>query len=286
MLYISSDGPRDEDDGGEIKAVREYIKSITGFAQVVSFFPDRNVGVFVSYTNLISSVFEVHDSLIFLEDDVVVAPDFLEYMNRGLAFYQGNTKVFSISAFSFSVFHEVIPLLPQVHFTNRFYPWGFGIWKDRFMGIPPYQLSDVRNSLMDASFLLRLNNCGADLYPAFLSLLAQNKMLVLDYLYTYHMVKNNLVTVVPYQSKSFNIGHDGSGSRTVKVDKYLSVDTSFLEKANPVEFVSDIDAHIDNRFNQLQFRRNVNGVKLILYRLGLLSIAMKVVNVYRMWSRR
>jgi len=281
-LYISSDAAYHAQDELLIEQVREFIKTISGFWKVIPVFHKTNKGLKESYYSSVELIYKKHDRFIFLEDDVVVAPDFLRYMNEALTFYQNDPRIFSVSAFSFSVFYAVPPEKgADVYFTNRFYPWGYGQWKSKALAANEYTLADVEQSLRDPSFLSRLNAVGEDLLPAFVSLLAQKKMLVLDYLHTYHMVKNNLFTVVPYQTKSFNIGHDGSGSRTIRNKRFETTDINFLNSSISYQLQAFAEAHIDNSFNKIHFSNLLNTIKLFLKKIGLLGVVMKGINLYR-----
>ncbi len=281
-LYISSDAAYRAEDKLVIEDVRNFISTISGFLKVTPIFHQKNKGLKESYYSSLELIYKKHDRFIFLEDDVLVAPDFLTYMNEALIYYKNDSRIFSISAFSFSAFYPVdSEKQEQIYFTNRFYPWGFGQWRDRALKGNEYNLTEVESSLHDATFLNRLKTIGEDLQPAFVSLLAQRKMLVLDYLHTYHMVKNNLYTVVPYQSKSFNIGHDGSGSRTVKNKRFQMTDLNFLKMPSPYQLTEFTEAAIDNTFNKIHFSNRLNSIKLFLRKIGLLGLVMKGVNLYR-----
>jgi hypothetical protein len=282
VIYISSDAPYKNQDQSIINKIRDYIKTVSGFLEVIPIFHETNKGLKQVYYSSLELIFKKYDRFIFLEDDVLVAPDFLTYMNQGLNFYQNDSRIYSVSAFSFSIFHSVSEeKRDKVYFTNRFYPWGYGQWRDRVLTGSEYSLQDLNNSLKDSDFIERLNKSGKDLEPSFLSLKAQNKMLLLDYLNTYHMVKYNLFTIVPYQSKSFNIGHDGSGSRTIKNKRFQATDISFLNNPTQYQFLEFSEAAIDNTFNKLHFSSRLNRIKIFLKRLGLLRLAMKFVNKYR-----
>jgi glycosyltransferase involved in cell wall biosynthesis len=281
-LYISSDAAARQEHIESVKKVREFIAGISGFKSVVPIFHESNKGLLTAYNESFNLIFRDYDRLIFLEDDVVVAPDFLEYLNAGLTFYETNKRVYSISAFSFSLFTTIKPeKQSDVYFANRFLPWGFAIWKDRLISGNDYNINDVRNSMREKAFVERLKKNGADLYPAFRSLLAQHKMPKLDYLNLFHMVRHDLVTVMPYISKSFNIGNDGSGTRTAKNTRFQRVDTSFLETPNPFMLNNEIEKNTDYSFYESTFASKRNTYKTILDQFGLLGLVMKFVNYYK-----
>jgi glycosyltransferase involved in cell wall biosynthesis len=282
VLYISSDAAYRKEDEKEINIVRQYSKEIQGFKKVILLFQSENKGLMTCYNDSFEEILKESDRIIFLEDDIIVSPDFLKYMNDCLEFYKDEKQVYSISAFSSSIFYpQLIKEETEVYFTHRFNPWGFGIWKDRLLTGGEYSLDDVKNSLREPEFIKKLNNIGADLYPAFLSAMAQKKMLALDYLNVFHMVKNNLVTVTPYHLKSFNIGNDGSGTRTKKIEKYSAVNLSLLEKEVRFSLALNIQENINDSFNRIGHNSIMNNIKLGLYKTGFLSMGVKVNNLIR-----
>lgn len=275
-LYISSDAPFRKEDVETIGRIRDYASNLNGFREVVPIFHRTNQGLEKCYYKSINRIFEKHNSLIFLEDDIIVSPDFLMYMNDALDYYKNNRRIYSISSFSLSIFYpKLIKNKSEVYFTHRFNPWGFGIWKDRFLSGAEYSLDDLNESLKDKIFVNSLKEIGEDLYPAFLSHLVLKKMLTLDYLSVYHMVKNNLLTVTPYYPKSFNIGLDGTGTRTNYSKKYNSIHTGFLNDKNQYIFSNEIESRINNSFNKMGHNFAVNKLKILLYKIGLLAFSTK-----------
>ena len=276
-LYISSDGPFQQKDVEAIQKIREYCSEISGFKNIVSLFQKENMGQIRCTQEAYTKIFKAYDRLIFLEDDIVVSPDFLTFLNDALEKYKDNQRVYSVSSFSLSLFYpQLIKDETAVYFTHRFNPWGFGIWHDRYANKPRYSIDDLKKSLTDSTFIENLNGIGSDLYPVFLSAIDQNKMLVQDYLNVYHMVRNNLVTVTPYRSKAFNIGNDGSGIRTSKNKRYTSVDITFLNEKYNYFLRDEVSGYIDNSFNRIGHNHKWNKLKVILFRLGLLAVTYRI----------
>ena len=80
ILYISSDAAYRSQDTDKIEAVRNFIKSISGFKNIVPLFHKENKGLNGSYNFAIDLIFKEYDTFIFLEDDIIVAPNFLKFM--------------------------------------------------------------------------------------------------------------------------------------------------------------------------------------------------------------
>ena len=96
-LFIFSDGPKSEADVPAIALLREYLKTIGGFARIEIQENKRNIGLAYSIMGGVDLVFTLFEQIIVLEDDLEVSPYFLDYMNRALQMFADNDKVFSIS---------------------------------------------------------------------------------------------------------------------------------------------------------------------------------------------
>lgn len=285
-LYISSDAAFREEDEQIIEHIRQYSQQITGFKEVIPFFQNKNKGLAKCYYESIEKIFTKSETLIFLEDDIIVSPNFLKFINAGLHFYKNDLNVLSVSGFSHSVFFDKENIKEnEVYFTNRWNPWGFGIWRNKFLSIPNYTLIDLKRDLSDEYFVKKLNTIGMDLYPAFKRIVHNNKMLSLDFFYIYHMIKMNLVTVTPYSTKTFNIGNDGSGTRTKASSRYSTFNCKILEETVDSRFVPFSENEIVNKFNEQINRNKTSKIKHFLIKVGLLNVAFYIHEKRKKWGK-
>jgi len=279
VLFVNSDAAGSDRDKKAVAGIRRYIDRITGFKKVVKVYHRQNIGSAKSYAYIFNKVFNSYDRCVFLEDDILVTPDFLAYMNKALAYYEDNKRVTSVSAFSYSMFFDIpIEKKKNVYFTHRFNPWGFGIWQDRFVLGQKYSSEVILNDLQNKNLIRRFNTIGIDLLPSFKYLASNKKALTLDLMHVFHMVKNNLVTVVPYSSKSFNIGNDGSGTRTRKGNRFINKDLKFLHECVEFQFVNNIDENMENSFSYKIYDSFFYRLKLVAMKLGLLDYGIRVKN--------
>lgn len=287
ILYISSDAAYRSQDTAKIEAVRNYIQTVSGFKNVIPIIHKENKGLNGSYNFAIDLIFKDNDTFMFLEDDIIVAPDFLKFMNDGLDFYKKDDKIISISGFSHSVFFDVdAKLKSDVYFTNRWCPWGFASWKDRMVSVPGLSLEELKQDLNDNKFVKKLDEIGIDLFTAFQRKLYQKQALVLDYRYVHHMVKNDLYTATPYTTKTFNIGNDGQGTRTKKNEKFTGFDTETLNKIVPFELSEFATDKINNSFNFLTNNTQTSKFKRMLNAFGLLQFGYYLHERRKKWRKR
>ncbi len=124
-LFIYSDGPKNEEDRLAVEACREYIKKIKGFSSVTLINRNDNLGLSKSITTGISEVLKTHETIIVLEDDLIVSPHFLKFMNEALDKYHDNDNVISIHGYVYPVKNK----LPEIFFLRGADCWGWGTWR-------------------------------------------------------------------------------------------------------------------------------------------------------------
>lgn len=95
-LIIFSDAGRNEEEKIAVAAVREYINTISGFRSVTINVAANNKGLAKSIIDGVSSILEQYETVIVLEDDLVISPNFLEYMNQALTFYRDEKRYFQL----------------------------------------------------------------------------------------------------------------------------------------------------------------------------------------------
>ncbi|MDD5151333.1 MAG: glycosyltransferase family A protein, partial [Flavobacterium sp.] len=102
-LYVISDAPYKIEHSSKINEVREYAKTVTGFKNYKLIENEKNMGANASYQFILSLVFERHDKVIFFEDDNLVSPNYLRYMNDAFLKYQDNADVVFVCGYNFPI---------------------------------------------------------------------------------------------------------------------------------------------------------------------------------------
>jgi hypothetical protein len=129
-LFVFSDGGKDEKSWGEVKAVRDYIRSIppSGLKKVTLIERPENYYLERNITDGVTTILAQYECAIFLEDDICTAPYFLEYMNDALSFYKDKKQVMHIAGFT----PLNLPHKGDVYFTSHMSGWGWATWADRW----------------------------------------------------------------------------------------------------------------------------------------------------------
>lgn len=132
-LYVFVDGvrPNKEGESAKVEKVQKYVKTITGFKSLTYTFSKENKGLGPSIIAGVSEVISKYGKAIVLEDDLVVQPNFLAYMNQGLTKYESVQKIFSISGYSNKI---KIPndYKADAYVFNDSTSWSWATWKDRW----------------------------------------------------------------------------------------------------------------------------------------------------------
>ena len=100
-LIIFSDGYKNDQDKNETLKVRKYIKKIYGFKKIKIYLRKKNLGLANNIVKGLEQVFKKNKLAIILEDDLVVSPSFLNYMNYYLKIYRNNKNVASVHGYCY-----------------------------------------------------------------------------------------------------------------------------------------------------------------------------------------
>jgi len=124
-LYIFCDGPKTEGDN-DVQEARNVAKCLIGDHAVLieSAF---NQGLANSIVKGVSRLCREYGKVIVIEDDLLVAPSFLNYMNDALELYEYEESVMQVSGHMFSV--PKMAGKQEAFFLPFTTSWGWATWK-------------------------------------------------------------------------------------------------------------------------------------------------------------
>lgn len=227
-LYVFCDGAKNPCDEN-VKQVRDLVNQISGFKSITKVFRDTNIGLANNIIQGVSEVFEKHDKVIVLEDDLIATPHFLRYINQALDFYD-DKDIFSIAGYT-----------PNVEIPDNYafttYPilrncsWGWATWRRRWQSVD-WDVEDFKDFISDKEQKRRFSESGSDLVPM---LLKQQTGIINSWSirFCYSAFKQNLPTIYPTQSFIINDGADGSGTNVNSTKKY---DTTIFDGQSELNF--------------------------------------------------
>ncbi len=132
-LFIYSDAPRTEADRKAVEEVRHYLREITGFKQITRIERETNWGLARNIMDGVSRQIARFGRVIVLEDDLVVAPYFLQFMNDALEMYKEEERVGHIQACDF----VQDPSLPDTFLIQWTGSWGWATWERAWQHFNP-----------------------------------------------------------------------------------------------------------------------------------------------------
>lgn len=178
---------------------------------------DENCGPGKNMTNLREIVFERFDRYIRTDDDAEFSPNFLEYMNKCLTFYEDDPDVIAVTGYSYPLDWKVENGCNTFKCNFICPVWGIGYWRDKLISIYE-QIIDQRylrssfdqmvksgkiKQLTDARFL-SYTACLRNEYSIFLDRPTDITLGI------YLTIADKFV-IAPTLSKVRNWGFDGTG---------------------------------------------------------------------------
>jgi len=213
QLFIFSDGAKSSNSIADVDAVRRYIHTITGFANITIYESDVNKGLANSIISGVTQIVNRFGRVIVLEDDLLLSGNFLCFMNEALDFYENKKKVLNVSGYSFTLNYPA-GYKYDVAFSLRFASWGWAIWKDRWELID-WELTDYKSFRWNVFKLLKFSRGGSDLCQM-LNRQVNGRVDSWAIRFDYHHYKYDYLDVFPVVSKVQYNGFNTEATHTVK----------------------------------------------------------------------
>jgi hypothetical protein len=207
-LYIFSDGAKSAADESSVEAVRTYLHNLTGLPSLHVVERARNAGLARSIIEGVSELCASHGKVVVLEDDLVLAPGYLDFINRGLDRYAHEPRIMQISGYMFPV--DRPEELADAFFCRLPTSWGWATWKRAWncFEIDGQKLLDwLQRSERQREFDIN----GSYPYTETLAAQAQGRMDVWGVRWYASMFQNDGLCLYPSRSLIANQGMDGSG---------------------------------------------------------------------------
>jgi hypothetical protein len=207
-LFIFLDGAKTEKEQGAVEDTRSIARCARGFASVECIEQQRNIGLANSTINGLTYVVNSFGTVIMVEDDNIVSPYFLQYVNNGLALYADDERVACIHGW---VFPHSIANPPATFFLRGGDCWGWGTWKnswDHFVDDPIWLYDELeRRNLLEL-----FDGHGTYAYSAMLRNLIDGKIDSWAIRWLASTFLKDMYTLYPGKTLVHNIGNDGTGT--------------------------------------------------------------------------
>ena len=204
-VTVFSDGPKSAGDIAAVNAVRALVAAELPGATLVA--APANKGLAASIIAGVTRLVGEHGRVIVVEDDLLVAPDFLTFMNAALDRYADDDRVVQVTGFLPILRHRLETAVFMPHTSS----WTWGTWARawRLFEADPVDCERLSRS---PALRHRFNRNGTYDYARALTRQRRGETDSWAIRWYWSVFKAGGLTVYPPQSLVTNIGFDGSGT--------------------------------------------------------------------------
>ncbi len=247
-LFIFSDGYKSQFDRNDVLELRKSLIKIKGFKSIKIIEAKKNNGLANSIIHGVKYVINKFGKAIILEDDLIVSPFFVDYMNDALRYYESKNNIWSISGYCPSL-NCLKNYNKEVYLSLRSSSWGWATWADRW-NKARWSMKYFKSFKTKKDKIKIFNQGGNDLF----------KMLELQYLkkidswairWQYSQFLNSAYSVTPKISMTQNIGfkdnfstHNKGKSNKWRVNLAKTKITNFKPEIN-IRIIEDFKEFYD-----------------------------------------
>ena len=234
-LYVFSDAARSAEDAAAVEMVRKEIADIQGFRSVSVVERNENFGLARSIIEGVTSIVNRYGRVIVLEDDLVVSPYFLRFMNDALEVYKDEPRVGHIQACDF-IQSAALPDTFLIKWTGS---WGWATWQRAWELFNPNG-QELLDQLCERRLTKQFDFNGKYGFTRMLRQQIEGKNNSWAIRWNASLFLADVFSLNVGRSLVSNEGLDGSGTNSVSLDPYRSA-----LSMNPIE-VRPISPVVEN----------------------------------------
>lgn len=250
-LFIYSDAAKTKEQEDEVHAVRSYLHTIQGFKQITIIERKENWGLARNIIDGVTTQVNAYGKVIVLEDDLIVAPHFLEFMNDALEVYKNELQVGHIQACDFTK----NPSLPDTFLIKWTGSWGWATWDRAWKHFNPdgkALLAELESKKLTYTFDFN----GKYGFTRMLRRQIEGKNNSWAIRWNASLFLKNILSLNVGRSLVQNVGFDGSGTNCGGGDLYAS--DIYLKKL-PVVPISPIEENLQARQAYINYYASTNS---------------------------
>jgi len=216
LLYIFSDGAKNENDNVKVQEVRDILTNIDWCEKIIHEH-SANLGLGKSIKFGVRKVFTDYNELIVFEDDLICTKGTYKYITTALEYYRNDEKVMSVTGWTHpSITPQNVQDKP--YFDGKAECWSWGTWARAWSGMEKSALEIYNECVMQG---IDIEKYGSDLPK--MALEADEKNLWAIGWWYLHILRDGLCLRPPY-SLIETTGWDGRGT---------TITPEMIEWANP-----------------------------------------------------
>ena len=238
-LYVFSDAARSAEDAAAVEMVRKEIADIQGYRSVSVVERNENFGLARSIIEGVTSIVNRYGRVIVLEDDLVVSPYFLRFMNDALEVYKDEPRVGHIQACDFIQ----SPALPETFLIKWTGSWGWATWQRAWELFNPNG-QELLDQLCERRLTKQFDFNGKYGFTRMLRQQIEGKNNSWAIRWNASLFLADVLSLNVGRSLVSNEGLDGSGTNSVSLDPYRSA-----LSMNPIEVrpISPVEENLEAR---------------------------------------
>ena len=246
-LIIYSDAAKTNISDLQVNETRTYIRSISGFKSILIIEHSENLGLAKSIMDGVTTLCAQYGRVIVIEDDLIVSPHFLNYMNSALNQYNDVEKVMQIAGYMFPM-----KAGDEINVEAIFLPfissWGWATWQRAWRHYDE-SARYYKKLNIDSNLKWRFDLNGN--YKYFKMLKAQQQGKIESWAIRWYLsvfFENGLV-LYPAKTLVSNNGFDGSGVNcavSTIIEKAIDVNFKVRHLPNIIEPSSEYHKVIKN----------------------------------------
>ena len=206
-LVIYCDGPKTPAHEAGVAVTRRVLKDWASRSNAEIIERSENLGLARSIVTGVTEQCRKYGKAIVVEDDLVVSPDFLDYMLQALERYKDYRNVYQISGFMYPIEH---PTGSDAFFLPLTTTWGWATW-ERAWKIFDWNTSEALKRLDNPDVSKKFDLDGSFPYTAMLHQRAEARNDSWGILWWFAVFNANGVVLHPRNSLVWNGGFDNSG---------------------------------------------------------------------------
>jgi hypothetical protein len=246
-IYIGLDYPAKEEHWEGYRKISAYLEqSFPEFRAVHVLRREKNVGAGQNNNLLRKAVLQTFDRYIYLEDDLEVSQNFLEYMDKALMAYEDDPDVVMVSGYAYPLKWKATDGCTVAKQSFNGSAWGRGVWRSKQIALMRFLRANGLNkafsrayrsgcfeNMIDRAVKDYVDLCegGWSGKNAFLNTTTDVAMRI-------YLVVENKFAVMPLISKVRNHGYDGSGLFCPRIEGNKNADycvENYCFSAQPID---------------------------------------------------
>ena len=206
-IFLFADGPATPRDEHAVEETRATARSLLG-ARVTYLERNANLGIDRSIIAGVTELCERFGKVVVVEDDLVLSPRFLRFLNLALRRYEEEPRVMQVGGYMFDV--------PQISHQNEaiFLPmissWGWATWTRAWAHFDP-AATGWQGFLRDEDARRRFDLDGQFAYGSMLAREMRRPVAAWDIRWYYSVFVRDGLGLFPPRPLVLNTGFDGSG---------------------------------------------------------------------------